>query len=133
MINKVLSITLISLFAICNIAMLSNLAVVKASSVSNGLNEACAADNSNPYCVGQGQTNDPVANTIKNVTTIVAVVGGIVAVIFIMISGLRYITSSGDPQKTKSARNTLIYALAGLAVIAVAQAIILLVLSRLKN
>ncbi|MBL8122451.1 hypothetical protein JNM87_06935 [Candidatus Saccharibacteria bacterium] len=49
----------------------------------------------------------------------------------IMVSGFRYITSGGDSQKIASAKNTLIGAIIGLVVIALAQTIITFVLSRL--
>ena len=136
MIKKFYLFTLLSLFIASSVAIISNFGIASAaSSISNGLNNAaCDADQSNPYCVGQKQNNteDPIVKTIRKVTDTVAMVGGIVAVIFVIMSGYRYVTSSGDPQKTTAARSTLIYALVGLVVIIVAQSIVLLVLNRLK-
>jgi len=56
---------------------------------------------------------------------------GVIAVIMIIIGGLKYVTSTGDPAKTNSARNTIIYALVGLVVAVVSRLIILFVLDRI--
>jgi hypothetical protein len=57
---------------------------------------------------------------------------GALALIFIIIGGLRYIFSNGDPQNAANARGTIIYALVGLMVAIVAESIVALVLGKLK-
>lgn len=42
---------------------------------------------------------------------------GVVAVVFILIAGIRYISSQGDPLKVAQARRTLTYALIGLGIV----------------
>ena len=42
---------------------------------------------------------------------------GIVAAIFIIISGAKFITSGGDPKKVDSARRTFVFAIIGLLVV----------------
>lgn len=54
-----------------------------------------------------------VANTVVNILSIIV---GIAAIIMIIISGLKYVTSGGDANKVGSAKTTLIYALVGLAI-----------------
>lgn len=49
---------------------------------------------------------------------------GIVAVIMIVYGGLQYVTSAGDPNKTKKAKNTILYSVIGLLVIIFAATII---------
>ena len=53
-----------------------------------------------------------------------------VAVLFVVIGGLRLVISEGDPQDTAKARYTIIYAVVGLAIAIVAEAIVTLVLNR---
>lgn len=77
----------------------------------------------------QGGGSD-ISNVIKTVINIMSAIGGIIAVIMIIIGGIRYITSSGDSNSTASARNTIIYALVGLVVVAFAQVIVQFVLER---
>ena len=57
---------------------------------------------------------------------------GALALLFIVISGLRYIVSSGDPQDTAKAKNGIIYALAGLALALTAEIIVTWVIRRLS-
>lgn len=65
-----------------------------------------------------------LSDTIATVINIISVFGGALAVVMIIIGGFRYITSGGSAEGTKSARNTIVYALVGLVIIAVAQIIV---------
>lgn len=47
-------------------------------------------------------------------------VAGIAAIIVIIIAGIMYTTSSGDPGKTKTAREAIIYAVTGLVIVGMA-------------
>lgn len=71
------------------------------------------------------------SSTIAIINDIVfGIIGGI-AVLMMVIGGFRYIISSGDPQQTNDAKNTLIYAAVGLAVAISAYAIVSLIANRL--
>ena len=52
---------------------------------------------------------------------------GAVALLIIVISGLRYVVAAGDPQKTAEAKKSILYALVGLAVALAALSIVTLV------
>ena len=65
----------------------------------------------------------------KKVVNIFSIIVGIVAVIFVIYGGFRYITSGGDSGSVGNAKNTLIYALVGLVIVALAQLIVHYVLS----
>lgn len=54
-------------------------------------------------------------------------VGGLVAVVFIMYGGFLYLTSGGEPDKTRNGRTTIINALVGLAITMSATGIINLI------
>lgn len=92
-----------------------------------------AADAKSEICKGIGavqgggncQTSGPsIEKIVRTVVNILSLIGGIVAVIMIIISGLKYVTSSGDASNVSSAKNTLIYAIIGLVIIALAQVIV---------
>ena len=51
----------------------------------------------------------------------------------IIYGGMRYITSGGDSGKITSAKNTIIYALIGLVVVALAQFIVKFVLNKVTS
>ena len=89
-------------------------------------------DNSSPhgqidskYC-SQGRLN----NLIKNVVNILSMIVGIVAVVMIIIGGFKYVTSGGDSGSITSAKHTIIYAIVGLIIVALAQVIVRFVLSK---
>ena len=103
-------------------------------------------------CVGQGvdingqigqdcssTSNDPnagntdITDVIKLVVNIFSIVVGFLAVIMIIWGGLRYITSGGDSGKSTTAKNTIIYALIGLVIVALAQFIVRFVLSKASD
>ncbi len=67
---------------------------------------------------------------IENIVNIFSVIVGIVAVIMIIIGGFRYITSGGDSGNVTGAKNTILYAIVGLVIVALAQFIVKFVLSQ---
>jgi len=76
----------------------------------------------------QGQ---PTVDTlIKSVLKILSWVVGVISIIMIIIAGFFYVTSNGDTNKIGTAKNTLIYAIVGIVVVAFAQAIVQFVLGR---
>lgn len=56
-------------------------------------------------------------------------VAGLVAVVFVIYGGFRYITSQGEPENTKAALNTIINALIGVAIAVVASAAVAFIAS----
>lgn len=81
-------------------------------------------------CFGNADSIRVIVQTILN--SIIAVIG-IVAVIFIVIGGVNYMTSQGDPGKLKKAKDTILYACIGLVVCALAFAIVNWTIGILNN
>lgn len=71
--------------------------------------------------------------SIQNILSIVFGIVGALALLIIVVSGLRYITSAGEPQKTAKAKNGIIYALVGLVIAISAEAITAFVVHNLNN
>jgi hypothetical protein len=63
-------------------------------------------------------------------TNILALVAGIAAVIMIIVAGIKFITSQGEPSAVGEARKTIIYTAVGLVVIVLARTIITFVVSK---
>jgi ABC-type Fe3+ transport system permease subunit len=74
-----------------------------------------------------------VNDIIGLVVNILSIVVGIVAVVMIIIAGFKYITSSGDASNVQSAKNTILYAIVGLVIVAMAQMITGFVLDRVAG
>lgn len=69
-------------------------------------------------------------SVIANVVSYAFIIIGIISVIMIMISSLQYIASTGDPQKTKKAKDTILYAVIGVVISVSAWSIISFILER---
>lgn len=89
---------------------------------------------SSAVCTDRSNTGNPVTGSnglIIKIANVMAIIAGVTAIFVIIISGFGYITSGGEPAKAQAAKGTLIHALIGLAVIALADSIISLVLSKI--
>ncbi len=119
-----LSIALVSIMAFGIALLPSGLALAQKEAVCDGIaltgtGGGCAADDS------------AINNVIAQVINILSMVVGVVAVIMIIIGGFKYITSAGDSSKVGSAKNTILYAIVGLVIVALAQFIVRFVMSRI--
>lgn len=63
-------------------------------------------------------------NFIKNIVKTLVGIAGAVAVIFMVIGGYHYITSSGHPEKLEKAKKTLLYSGIGLVIVLAAYTIV---------
>ncbi|RKW03785.1 MAG: hypothetical protein D8B38_01315 [Candidatus Saccharimonas sp.] len=75
--------------------------------------------------------NFNIGTAITNIINIMLYALGAIAVIMIVVGGIRYTTSNGDSNGIQSAKNTILYAVAGLVVAILAYAIVNFVVSNL--
>lgn len=78
-------------------------------------------------------SSDNVNNIIRTVINIASLVVGVAAIIMIIIGGLKYVTSGGDSSSISSAKNTILYAIVGLVVAAMAQVLVRYVLRKARG
>ncbi len=80
-------------------------------------------------------TNLPTVNANNgSLTSILQIVFGIigsVAVIIIMVAALQFVTSGGNPESAKRARETIIFAVIGLIIVISAELIVTFALGKL--
>ena len=86
-----------------------------------------------PGMCDEEHTEETLIETISNVLDTVYLWVGIIAVIFIIIGGINYTMSQGDPGKVKKAKDTIMYAVIGLIVSLLAFAITAFVLNALEG
>lgn len=79
---------------------------------------------------GNEDATTEVNNAVRLGLNLFSAVVGIIAVVMIIIGGVKYITSGGDSGNVTSAKNTILYAVIGLVVVALAQIIVRFVLAR---
>lgn len=70
--------------------------------------------------------------SIKTILNAVFVLIGIISVVMIILGGITYATSQGDPGKVKKGKDTILYGVIGLVVALLAFAIVQFVLDALK-
>lgn len=92
-------------------------------------NEACSASNNNPAVCGGNNTG--IFGVIKIVINVLLMIAGTIAVIMIIVGGIKYVTSSGDQAHVKSAKDTILYSVIGLAVTILSFAIVNYVIGKL--
>jgi beta-lactamase regulating signal transducer with metallopeptidase domain len=96
------------------------------SAIQSGINSAASGD-----C--NKQPPNTLDDTIASIVNILSVLVGVLSVIMIIVGGLRYVTSAGSPEGAKGARNTILYAIIGLIIVAFAQVIARFVLTAATN
>jgi hypothetical protein len=101
--------------------------------VSRGANGAAENDPSTTCGTSTGVADNDIARIANQIVNIFSIIVGAVAVIMIIYGGFRYITSGGDSNRVGSAKNTLIYAIIGLIIVALAQIIVHFVLNATSN
>jgi hypothetical protein len=107
--------------------------------VLGGSGQACNNPDaaSKPAICSDNQTNggNPLlgaSGILTKVVRIVSIIVGAAAVIVIVIGGLRMVVSGGESSAVAKARQSIIYALVGLLVAALAQIIVAFVLDKVK-
>lgn len=75
-----------------------------------------------------GSDGDKAPDALKNniitiLNSLVAVIG-LVCVVMVIIGGFTYMTSSGDASKVKKGKDTIMYGIVGLVIVALAFAIV---------
>jgi hypothetical protein len=83
-----------------------------------------------PDQTGCTEQDTGLQGTVKTVINVLSVIVGIAAVIMIIVAGFRYITSGGKQESVTGAKNTILYAVVGLVIVALAQVIVRFVLTR---
>ncbi len=107
--------TLTQAFIGLTIVMLANLIMgtIRIVLVQNSTLAGC------DVMTGDGCNVDP-GELVQRLIGWLTAIAGIVSAIFLVYGGIGYITSSGDPGKIKKAKDTILYSLIGLTIVALA-------------
>jgi hypothetical protein len=95
-----------------------------ANGVSNGIDTVTGGSGATGVCNGTQGISSGLGTIAKTAINIISILVGIVAVIMIIFAGFKYITSGGESNGVTSAKNSLIYAIVGLVIVVLAQAIV---------
>lgn len=112
-----IKLSIIAAFAVLGIGLVATPAYAACTNakdcVTSGLNAA-----------GGTSSKTDVGALIKTVVNVLLFILGAIAVIMIVIGGIKYTVSNGDSSAVTSAKNTILYAVVGLIVAMMAYAIV---------
>lgn len=89
----------------------------------------CGGSNANS-AVCKARNSDSATGMIRIVVNTLLFLLGMVAVVMIVVGGIRYTTSMGDSAKVKAAKDTILYSVVGLVVAILSFAIVNFVLGQ---
>jgi len=81
----------------------------------------------------QFEKQTSISDLINRILKILLSIVGFVALIFLVWGGFKYMTASGDEEKVKSAKGTIINALIGLVIVILAYALVAIVYNVIKG
>ena len=69
----------------------------------------------------------------RRITDVILYIVGVIAVVMLIIGGIKYVLSGGDSKKITDAKNTILYAIIGLAIAFLSYAIVHFVITALPS
>ena len=117
---KKLRLVLASLITITGLLSVPILAVSTASAADDAASKILEGQQK----VGGSDNKTSLEDQIKVVVNVMLFILGAIAVIMIIIGGIRYATSNGDSNTIKAAKDTILYAVIGLVVAILSYAIV---------
>ncbi len=133
---KSAAISLVFAFSMVAVIQLSG-GVAFAGTTTPPATPAAAATPQSTVCDSIGSGTDcgsskgtDLTSVIKLAVNILSVVAGLVAVIMIIVAGMKYMTSGGDSGKVSSAKMSLVYAIIGLIIVVLSQFIVQFVIGK---
>lgn len=107
---------------------------VTTGTIQNGLCNGANLQISDQTCNNTDQQGvEKITKVIQDLINTLSLIVGIVAVVMIMIGGLRYITSGGSDTSVTSAKNTILYAIIGLIIVALSQVMVRFVIHKVTE
>jgi hypothetical protein len=92
--------------------------------ISSGLTQACA---------NACNTKNSLPQTFGFIADTLIYLVGAISVIMIIVGGLRYVLSNGDPKATSAAKDTVLYSAIGVVVAIIAYAIVHFVITSITG
>jgi len=116
--------TLAGLVTAAGLVVVPLAAQAGALNVYQGTQSNCGGGGGAQTALCGATQSDDFPTIVKNVINLLLLVIGMIAVIMIIIGGIRYVTSNGDQNQITGAKNTILYAVIGLVVAIMAFAIV---------
>ena len=127
----VVAVALALLSVLATVLLLTSMPVSAACDMGNLSVQSgadCAKGNGQPENLFAGE-----GSVLTRVTSILLFIIGAVAVIMLIIGGIRYVVSGGDQSQVTAAKNTILYAIIGIVVAVLAYAAVRFVTTTLLS
>jgi hypothetical protein len=115
------------------LTLFTTLALAPSAFATDVTIDMCAQGSSNEIakilCTFGGTTGANVGITIRNVVVFFIVIAIVVALIYLLYGGIKWITSKGDKTEVEAARNHIMAAIIGLIVVILAVFIMTIILT----
>ena len=93
-------------------------------SLCSGTDLDASGINNSGNCTTDNTAGGSVQSIVTTIVNILSWIVGVVSVVMIIIGGFRYIISGGEQKSVTDAKNTILYAIVGLIIVALAQIIV---------
>jgi uncharacterized membrane protein len=113
-----------SVLSLANISRITYASSASSTLVCNGLSQISGTSCDH---TSSGSSIDKILTLVLN---FISAIAGLIAVFAVILGGFRYITSNGNSEKTNQAKDTILYAVIGLVIVAIAQIIVKFVLNK---
>ena len=123
---KIFSIALILSFIVIGLIMPQ----VKAAAVLESCDTGDLSQTNICQTINSKSSTSTPTTLIDSIISIFSYIAGITSIILVIFSGLLFVTSAGDPKRVHQARDTILYAGIGIAVVVIARLIILFVVNK---
>lgn len=126
--KRLISIVAVLAFSVSlGLATTSTVSAARNDQVCEGIN---LITGENGDCGASEDVTDGLSSTVNNLINLFSLIVGAVSVVMVIFGGFKYMTSQGSDEGTKSAKNTILYALIGLVIVLLAQTIVKYVFSK---
>ncbi len=99
---------------------------------TGGVLNTCKNQGTSGTAICGDQGGGGLFSVIRSIIQVLLIIAGIIAVIMIIIGGIRYTTSNGDQADVKAAKDTILYSVVGLVVTIAAYSIVTWVIGQIK-
>lgn len=110
---------------LASLATVSGLAFLAPQALADVAINACPPGNFSALCLGAGDLNKVIGNAIN----FVFVVAALLALVFLILGGVKWLTSQGEKEGVNKARETIVAAVVGLVIIFLSYLIVNFVLN----
>jgi hypothetical protein len=128
---KIITRLIISFLVLSSFSLFFTPAISYAADAKKTVCDGIGASTGSGDCTeGNGRSLSDILSFVINIFSWVV---GVVAVLFAIIAGFKYITSGGDASAVKSAKDTLLYVIIGLVIVVLSQVIVNFVLDKTNS